>query len=143
MLRDYTKYLFILCLLPALAFATTQNMLVEGQDYLRIDDAVRKNAAVEQLLMADPHKVQVIFFFNYACHGCEMMHTPFAEWAAKQAKNPKSKVAVYTYAVSFNAQWAALARLYYVTEMLDPSGKLNNVIFTQIHKNGLKLWIKM
>jgi thiol:disulfide interchange protein DsbA len=90
--------------------------------------------------MSDPHKVQVLFFFSYGCHGCEMFHTPFDQWAVKQRKAPKNKAAIYVYPVSFNAHWAMLAKLYYVMENLDPAGKLNGAIFTAVLKNGIKLW---
>lgn len=137
------KRIFVLALLflPAIAFsAPEKNLFVEGQDYIRLQDNVRTNPYVQQLLMSDPHKVQVLFFFSYGCHGCEMFHTPFEQWASKQRATPKNKVAIYVYPVSFNVLWAGLAKVYYIAAALDPSGKLDSAIFTAIHKKGLKLW---
>ena len=147
MLQDYIRFFRLLWvtifLFSGLAFAATakpQNLFIEGQDYSKLPDSVRTNQSVAQLLASDPHKVQVLFFFNYGCHGCEMFHAPFEKWAVKQKAMPNNKAAIYIYPVSFNSQWAMLARLFYVMESLDPAGKLNNAIFTGIHKNGLKLW---
>lgn len=145
MLQAYIKtskmYLLALLLIPVLAVAAPEkNLFVEGQDYIRMPDSTRKNPYVEQLLMSDPHKVQVLFFFSYGCHGCEMFHAPFEQWAAKQRANPKNKLAMYVYPVSFNVLWAALAKVYYIATALEPSGKLNTAIFTAVQKKGLKLW---
>lgn len=147
---DYIKtiraFFLLVLLVPTLSIAVPEitpnktNLFVEGQDYIRLNDNMRKNPYVQQLLTSDPHKVQVLFFFSYGCHGCEMMHTPFEAWAEKQLKTPKNKTAIYIYPVSFNVQWAALARLYYVAQALEPSGKLTNTIFTALHKKGIKLW---
>lgn len=139
------QFIFLALLAPMVLVAAPQknsnsNLFVEGQDYLRLPDTIRVNPNVQQLLESDPHKVQVLFFFSYACHGCEMLHTPFEQWANKQRSEPKNKVAIYVYPVAFNSQWSMLARLYYVAQTLDPSGALNMEIFTAIHKKGLKLW---
>jgi thiol:disulfide interchange protein DsbA len=115
-------------------------MFIEGQDYTRLPNDVRNNPDVAQLIMADPNKVQVIFFFSYGCHGCELFHLPYQKWAAAQEKKLGNKVAFYRYPVSFNPQWRMLAKLYYTMEYLDPKGKLNDAIFEAIHKQGLQLW---
>lgn len=115
-------------------------LFVEGQDYIRLPVKARDNPVIKQLIAADPNKVQVLFFFSYGCHGCEMFHTPFEKWAARQSKLPDNKTVFYRYPVSFNPQWAMLAKMYFVMETLDPNGKLNNSIFNSIHKDGLKLW---
>lgn len=140
-IKSFATIVLTIILLPALCFAAQQkNLFIEGQDYIKLPDTVRNNPEVEQLLLTDPHKVQVLFFFSYGCHGCEMFHTPFEAWAAQELKNHKNKVAVYIYPVSFNAQWKMLAKMYYVMDSLDPDEKLNGPIFTAIHKQGLKLW---
>lgn len=145
MLRVYIKQFFrlavILALLPTIAHAaTTPAMFVEGRDYIKVPDAVRNSPEVAALRLADPNKIQVLFFFSYGCHGCEMFHTPFEKWEAVQEKRPHNKVIFRRYPVSFNPQWKMLAKLYYTMEFLDPSGKLNSTIFTSIHKQGLKMW---
>ncbi|HSX20599.1 MAG TPA: thiol:disulfide interchange protein DsbA/DsbL, partial [Gammaproteobacteria bacterium] len=148
MWQVYIKFIRTCCLvallLPALAIAAAappqKNFFVEGQDYVKLPDSVRANTTAHQVLMTDPHKVQVLFFFSYGCHGCEMFHKPFEEWLAKQKTGPKGKVVVYTYPVSFNAQWSMLARLYYVRQILDPLGKTDNAIFLALQKQGMKLW---
>ncbi len=127
-------------LVPALAYAAdNKNLYVEGKDYIKLPDSVRTNTDVQQILATDPHKVQVLFFFSYGCHGCEMFHAPFEKWVKQELKKQKN-LAVYVYPVSFNGQWAMLSKMYYVMETLDPSGKLNATIFNAVQKQGLKLW---
>lgn len=147
MLQAYIKakifFITSIILMPLALHAAPQknsNLFVEGQDYLRLPDTVRNEFAVQQLIESDPRKVQVLFFFSYACHGCEMLHSPFEQWAKKQRAQANNKAAIYVYPVAFNAQWAMLARLYYVMETLDPTGSLNGEIFTAIHKKSIKLW---
>jgi thiol:disulfide interchange protein DsbA len=144
MLKAYIKktfYCAALLFISLLCNAAEKALFIEGQDYIKLSEKVRSNADVEQLLMSDPRKVQVLFFFSYGCHGCEMFHTPFEKWATVQKSKPNSKLAVYIYPVSFNAQWQSLAKMYYVMQTLDPSGKLNNLIFDAIHKKAQKLWL--
>lgn len=157
MLKGYINKTFIYCLLgillPTICIAapekkpdapkviTAKNELfIEGQDYTRLPNEVRNNPDVAQLLMADPNKVQVLFFFSYGCHGCELFHKPFEKWTAAQLKKPDNKVVVYRYPVSFNAQWRMFAKLYYTMEFLDPAGKLNATIFEAVNKKGVQLW---
>ncbi len=144
MLQGYIKNILIVCLvfwLPAQIFATdSKNLFVEGQDYIKLSDKVRDTPEAAQLLNADPHKVQVLFFFSYGCHGCEIFHTPFEKWAKQQRSASNSKIAVYVYPVSFNPQWQMLAKMYYVVQTLDPQGKLTEPIFTAVLKNRIKLW---
>lgn len=124
----------------ALPQKTPSPFIVEGQDYTKLPDDIRQNKTVEQLLRTDPNKVQVLFFFSYGCHGCDLFHKPFAKWAAEQNAKSSQKVVIYTYPVSFNTQWGMLARLYYVEQMLEPSGKLADKIFNAVQKQSLKLW---
>lgn len=144
MLQGYIKKILFLCLvfwLPTQLFAADpKNLFVEGQDYIKLSDSVRSTPEVAQLLNADPHKVQVLFFFSYGCHGCEIFHKPFNTWAKQQRSAPNSKVAVYVYPVSFNPQWHMLAKMYYVMQTLDPQGKLTDAAFTAVLKNRLRLW---
>lgn len=145
MLQGYIKYI-LLCgilavILPCSALAVDSNaMFVEGKDYIKLPDTIRDKPEAEQLLMADPHKVQVLFFFSYACHGCHLLDAPFQKWSAQQLKKSKAKVAIYVYPVSFNIPWAMLAKMYYVNQTLDADNKLNEVIFNAVQKQGLKLW---
>lgn len=143
MWQDYIKKLvLILLLIPISVYAADkkENFFTEGQDYVKLPESVRTNKIVEQLVNANPNKIDVIFFFNYGCHGCEYFHQPFLAWITKQRQNDKSKTIIYEYPVAFNAQWKMLAQLYYVRKILDPDGKLDDVIFKAVHKQGLKLW---
>lgn len=143
-IRSFKLICCMVLLLPAITLAAGKDkkdtFIVEGQDYIKLPETVRANPLVAQLFKANPNKVQVIFFFSYGCHGCELFHAPFSKWEAEQAKKFKGKVAIYTFPVAFNQQWAMLSRLYYVEEALQPDGKLSADIFKAILKQGLKLW---
>lgn len=138
--RSLIIYAIILFVPTALHAADPKNLFNEGQDYIKLDATVRTKPDVEQLLMADPHKIQVVMFFNYGCHGCDMFHKPFDKWVKEMQKKYPNKIATYVYPVSFNPQWKMLAKMYYVDQALDPSGKLTDAIFEAAHKKGLKLW---
>lgn len=145
MLQGYIKYILLCCILavmlPCVSLAaSTDNLFVEGRDYIKLPDSIRNKPEAEQLLMANPHKVQVLFFFSYACHGCHLLDAPFQKWSAQQLKNSKNKVAIYVYPVSFNAPWAMLAKMYYINQTLDPTNNLNEIIFNGVQKQGLRLW---
>lgn len=140
-IRFYLLIALTLGLFPTLSFAAAKpEVYVEGKDYLRLPSEVRNSPDIAQLLLADPDKVQVVFFFNYGCHGCKMFNGPFQKWSKSEVKKYKDKIAVYKYPVSFNPQWKMLAKLYYTMEVLDPSGSLNEEIFDGVHKQHLKLW---
>jgi len=146
MLQAYIKYLISWCLvlatIPALAIAVkdSNELFIEGQDYIKLSDKIRKNSEVTQFLSANPNKVQVVFFFNYGCHACEAFNKPFEKWLGQQRQQKNSKFIIYKFPVSFNPQWEMLAKLYFVMETLDPKMKLNDDVFDAIHKQGLRLW---
>ncbi len=84
MCQGYIKFFkFIICamlFMPALLLIAPQAsaaskdkkdpFIVEGQDYIKLPESIRNSTLVTQLFKANPNKVQVIFFFNYGCHGC-------------------------------------------------------------------------
>lgn len=139
-IKTFRNFFWLLLVAPLICLAVQKDLFVEGQDYVKLPETMRKNKYVEQLLMSDPHKVQILFFFSFACHGCEVLHTPFTEWVTQQQKNPNNKTVIHIYPVSFNAQWQMLAKMYYVMEALDLNKNLSTAVFTAIHKNGIKLW---
>jgi thiol:disulfide interchange protein DsbA len=146
MFQGYIKNILALGIVVLLASTSVQavtsskDSFVEGKDYLRIPTEIRNSPEVKQLLSKDPSKVQVVFFFSYGCHACEVVHTPFEKWAAEPSTVKNKNLTVYRYPVAFNPQWRMLAKLYYTMESLDTKGKLNNAIFEGIHKQGVKLW---
>lgn len=139
MFKAYIKFILIL-IVASLCYA--EELYTEGKDYERLPASIRDKEDVQQLLVTDPNKVQVLFFFSYGCHGCDLLHGPFAAWTKDQRQNPNSTVRVYWYPVSFNPQWKVLAKVYYIAEALKPSGELNDKIFDGLHKKGLKLWLE-
>ena len=147
MFQGYIKYLLVFAVMQVLIStgvvaatnASTKVLYIEGKDYVRLPADVRNSPEVKQLLIKDSNKVQVLFFFSYGCHACELFHTPFEKWTADHSRANKT-LAIYRYPVAFNPQWQVLARLYYTMETLDPKGKLNNAIFDAIHKRHIQLW---
>jgi len=133
--------LIVFILIATISFAQAtevKDLFIEGQDYTRLPDDMRKNPDIAQLLMDHSNQVQVLFFFSYGCHACEVFHTPFENWAAGQKSN--KKLAIYRFPVQFHPQWAPLAKLFYTMQTLDKKGKMNNIIFDAIHKKNIKLW---
>lgn len=144
MLQGYIRNLLIAGLtfisLIGTAVAAEKDLFTEGVDYSRVPDSIRNSADVAQLMLADSGKVQMLFFFSYGCHGCEIFNAPFEKWAIATKKKYGNKLVIYKYPVSLHEQWKMLAKLYYTMEFLDPSGKLNTPIFNAVHKEHLKMW---
>ncbi len=140
MLIRYTKYLLALCLIFA-AFPGMANnqpsLFTDGQDYIKLPEQLRRDPDIAQLLMNDPTKVQVLFFFSYGCPACARFDPPFEKWIAKQKTN---KLIIYRFPVVFKEEWAPLARLYFVMKYLDPKQSLDEKIFEEIHQKNLQLW---
>lgn len=130
----FKRFVFItLFILPFTCFAES---FTEGDSYTRLPQSVRANKLIEQLLAKDPNKVQVLFFFSYGCPACANFDPYFEKWL----KTPEAKkVAIYQFPVSFEEDWAMLARLYYVTQNLTPKKDLDPQIFAAIHKEHLNL----
>jgi thiol:disulfide interchange protein DsbA len=108
---------------------------VEGKNYRRISFDTLKNPLIQQFVLKDPGKIQVIEFFNYGCFWCGRLNRPMMEWEAQKP----SSVAYYRYPLVFNKHWEVLARVYYTIRKLGQSEALDSEIFEAIHQNHINL----
>ena len=108
---------------------------VEGKNYRRIPFDTLKSPLIQQFMLKDPGKIQVIEFFNYGCFWCGRLNRPMTEW---ETQKPKS-VAYYRYPLIFNKNWEILARVFYTVKKLGKSEELDNAIFEAIHQNHINL----
>jgi thiol:disulfide interchange protein DsbA len=77
-------------------------------------------------------KVQVIEFFSYACPHCYRFEPYIESWMKTKADNVEF---IHVPAV-FNANWEALASLYYAAEVLGVQDKMHPIIFEAMHGEG-------
>lgn len=110
----------------------------EGQDYTHLPKDVRAKYCVSELIKQDPHKVQVLLFFNYGCSACAKVDPKFEAWAESQRNN--RELAIYRFPVGYQDQWKMFSKLYFVMLDIKPKRDLNDTIFDAIHRRGLKLW---
>ncbi len=108
---------------------------IEGKNYRRISFNTLKHPLIQQFVLKDPGKIQVIEFFNYACFWCSRLNRPMMEWETQKP----SSVAYYRCPLIFNKQWEVLARVYYTLRKLGQSEALDNEIFEAIHQNHINL----
>jgi protein-disulfide isomerase len=116
--------------------AATQNSYLEGVDYVKLPTELRNNSDIAQLLMNDPNKIQLLYFFSYGCPACARFDPDFEKWI-NMHKN--KKLVIHKLPVAFKEEWINLAKLYYVMKALDPKETLNDKIFKAIHDKNLQL----
>lgn len=124
------KKAMILCFMLCPLLVTADVTFKEGQNYTSLSNAMRAEG--------DPHKVQVLLFFNYGCSACAKLEPKFEKWADSQDGN--SKLVIYRYPVGFDEQWTMLSKLYFVMQDIQPKRDLNLKIFNAVHQQDLKLW---
>lgn len=116
--------------------ATTS--FIQGQDYVRIPEGIRNNPDVQQLVLSNPNKVQVLFFFSYGCPACARFDPYFEKWV----KTININTVIYRIPVSFKEEWLSLAKLYYMTQYLKPKDNIDEKIFEAIHNKDMRLWLQ-
>lgn len=131
------KHLLTLFLIIFTLPAFAAPKYIEGQDYTRLPDEMRREPAIVQLAANNPQKVQLVLFFSFGCSACATFDPIFDSWASKQ---DNKQLVIYRDPVSFEDDWEDLAKLYYVMQDLKPSKNLNAAIFEAIHEQNLKLW---
>jgi thiol:disulfide interchange protein DsbA len=110
-------------------------LFVEGKNYRRIPFDTLKNPLIQQFILKDPGKIQVIEFFNYGCFWCGRLNRPLMEWETQKP----SSIAYYRCPLVFNKHWEILAKVYYTVKKLGKSEELDNAIFEAIHQNHINL----
>jgi protein dithiol oxidoreductase (disulfide-forming) len=77
-------------------------------------------------------KIEVVEFFNYACGHCYAFEPHLKAWLEKN----KQFVTFKRNPVGFNPTFEKLQKLYYVFEAMGMLEKMDDKIFTEIHKDG-------
>ena len=93
--------LLLLVLLPLAAFAAPAPALVEGQDYVLIENG--------QPWRPLDGKVEVVEVFGYTCPHCAHFQPKVSVWARKNAKT----VNFIPMAAPFGGSWQPYAQAYY------------------------------
>ncbi len=138
MKKLYSLIVLIFFSLASNTIIAASKTYIDGQDFIKITAESRNNSDVAQLLLKDPGKIQVLYFFNYGCSACASFNPYFTKWAAKEQSD--KNIVIYKLPVSFKDEWEELARLYYVMKALDPKEKLSSDIFKSIQEQQLQLW---
>ncbi|MEY3183028.1 MAG: hypothetical protein RLZ35_1013 [Pseudomonadota bacterium] len=108
---------------------------IEGKHYKKIPFEILKNPFIQQFILKDPGKIQVIEFFNYGCFWCSRLSRPMNEW---ETQKPNS-VVYYRYPLVFNKNWEILAKVFYTLKKLGKTEALDQEIFDAIHQNHINL----
>lgn len=84
----------------------------------------------------NPRKVEVVEVFSYACPHCAALAPVIEPWARKLPSN----VVYKRIPVSFGrSQWTVLARAYYALDALNESNRLQEKMFSALHKEHINL----
>lgn len=101
--------------------------LTEGTDYVALNPAQPSS----------PDRIEVIEFFSYACSHCADMHPKIMRWAAALPAD----VLFVRIPVSFRRpEWGALVRTFYALHSLGELDRLDDAIFTAIHRDRQPLF---
>lgn len=111
------KLIFIVCLLPVLAFAED---FVEGKDYQLIANPPAMDAQTKGPV--------VVEFFSYGCPWCYKIDGPLNGWLAKLGKNTQFE----RVPVVFKPNWDLYAKAYYTAKTLALTDKMNPILFKTI-----------
>ena len=84
----------------------------------------------------NPRKVEVVEVFSYACPHCAALAPVIEPWARKLPSN----VVYKRIPVSFGrSQWTVLARAYYALDALNEANRLQEKMFSALHKEHINL----
>lgn len=115
-------------LMPLPAVAAEVDVLLEGQDWKRVDPPQPSDT---------PNKIEVLEFFSYGCPHCRDLNTLIEPWV----KNLPNDVAFRRLPVTFGrAAWANLAKLYFTLETTGQLAQFDQLVFDALQQQHLKLF---
>lgn len=114
--------LLLAATLPAVSAAELQ----AGKDYRLLEVALPNESA---------GKIEVIEFFSYGCGHCAQFHPSLKRWSEQLPAN----VVLRRIPVAWNRTFADMARLYYALEITGDLARLDDEVFSAIHKDGERL----
>jgi len=103
----------------------------EGVNYKKLDYINRSQPPVNQLLEKSAGKIQVVEFFNYGCHWCNMLDPYVLKWL----KTKPASVDFVRVPVMFNPAWETYGKAYYTEVLLG----VHSPLFDAIHAKGQDL----
>jgi thiol:disulfide interchange protein DsbA len=114
-------------LLVVLAGPVAFALPVAGRDYTAINPAQPTS---------EPARIVVTKFFSYNCPHCFSFAKPFEAWSKTQPPDVKTE----RVAVSIgHSAWEAAAQAYYALAAMKTPGRVEDAIFTAIHRKGARL----
>jgi thiol:disulfide interchange protein DsbA len=115
-------------LLVAVSASATAADLVEGRDYVRLEEAQPPQG---------PVRLEVVEFFSYACPHCYRLHPLIRDWAAALPKD----VSFVRIPVSLGRrEWGPLVRTYYALQATGDLERLEGAFFDAIHAGSQPLF---
>lgn len=113
----------LLVALVSVSLPAQAQSYVEGEDYKRIEPAVRTD---------NPDKVEVVEIFGYWCQHCASMETYIQPWKKSLGEQAYFKPVP----VIFRSNQEELAKAYYVAEALGVTDETHVALFNLIHKQN-------
>ncbi len=100
---------------------------IEGKDYVAINP---------QQPTSDASKILVTEYFNHQCPHCFAFARPFAAWSGKLPADVRAE----RVAVSIgHSSWEPMARAFYALEAMKATAKVDEALFTAIHRRRANL----
>jgi thiol:disulfide interchange protein DsbA len=119
--------IIVFALLAVLAGPVAFALPVAGRDYTAISPAQPTS---------EPARIVVTKFFSYMCPHCFGFAQPFDAWSKTLPPDVKTE----RVAVSIgHSAWEAAAQAYYALAALKALGRVEDAIFTAIHRKGARL----
>lgn len=114
-------------ILALIACQAIQAAPVEGKDYFAIKPPQPTS---------DASRIVVTEFFSYQCPHCNSFARPFTSWSGKLPADVRAE----RVAVSIgHSSWEPMARAFYALEAMKVTAKVDEALFTAIHRQGAKL----
>lgn len=116
----------LLLVLTAMLGSVNAAELQAGKDYRLLEAALPSE---------NPGKIEVIEFFSYGCGHCAQFHPMLKRWTEQLPAN----VVLRRIPVAWNRTFADMARTYYALEITGDLARLDDEVFSAIHKDGERL----
>ena len=116
--------LLLLVLLPLAAFAAPAPALVEGQDYVLIENG--------QPWRPLDGKVEVVEVFGYWCPHCAAFQPALSAWERKLPRQVR-----FTYVPAVFSSGVDFARAYFAAEAMGAVARTHDDLYRAVHVDGL------
>lgn len=129
----HTAALAMMLMLGAACFASSEDKLVEGRDFLRVP----ANDTRAARLSASTRAVEVLEFFSYGCGACDKFRPLSSRWGAALPRNTTfSRIPT----ALGRREWKPLVRMYYALQSTGNLERLDQALFDAIHRENQRLF---